>query len=152
MYQESNQTYFEDFHSALMRLFRAHRRRTHTELHKIGISQGQPRILNYLKINDGCIQRELADHCHIEPATVTSILTSMEKSGLIYRVQNSKDKRILNVFITEKGKDYQQKIEAVFFSIDEVCLKGFSEEEKLQTINFLNRFYDNLLSEESENA
>ena len=51
---------------------KTHFRRSRVEFGKIGITKGQPRILDYLSENDGCIQREIAKHCHIEPATVFS--------------------------------------------------------------------------------
>lgn len=131
-------------HMALIKLNKAHRKRTHEEFTKVGLTLGQPKILDFLSKNDGCIQRELAESCNIEPATVTSILANMEKSGLIYRTENPKDRRVLNVFLTDKGKKSQREVEKVFNLIDEECFKGFSEEEKRQAIHILNRLYENI--------
>lgn len=139
-------------HMALINLIKAHRQRVYEEFSKVGLTEGQPKILDFLSQNDGCIQRELAESCHIEPATVTSILTNMEKSGLIYRVLNSKDRRVLNVFLTEKGKEAQKQVEKVFSLIDEECFTGFSEEEKKQTIDILNRLYKNMRKRGDDNA
>lgn len=131
-------------HKILIKVTRAHRRWAHEEFRKINISEGQPKILNYLAKNDGCIQRELANNCHIEPATVTSILNSMEKVELIYRTQNPNDRRVLHVFLTEKGKKVQKEVEEIFSLIDEECFYGFSEEEKIETISLLKRIYENI--------
>ena len=68
----------------------------------------------------------------------------MEKEELIYRERNPKDKRILNVFLTEKGIEAQKKVEKVFLELDEICFDGFSEEERIDAINTLNRLYENL--------
>ena len=68
----------------------------------------------------------------------------MEKEELIYRERNPNDKRILNVFLTEKGIKVQKEVERVFLELDEICFEGFTEEEKSETINILNRLYDNL--------
>ena len=68
----------------------------------------------------------------------------MEKEELIYRERNPKDKRILNVFLTEKGIEAQKKVEKVFLELDEVCFDGFSEEERVEAIKILNRLYENL--------
>ena len=68
----------------------------------------------------------------------------MEKEELIYRERNPNDKRILNVFLTEKGIKAQKEVERVFLELDEICFEGFTEEEKSETINILNRLYDNL--------
>jgi len=78
------------------------------EFSKVGITEGQPKILDLLSVDDGCIQREITNNCNIEPATVTSLLCIMEKTELIYRKQDPKDKRVLKVFLTEKGKMAQK--------------------------------------------
>jgi len=135
----------QTLHMTLIRLSKTHRRRAHAEFSKLGITQGQPKILDFLSVNDGCIQREIANSCNIEPATVTSILSIMEKAELIYRNQDPKDKRVLKVFLTEKGKIAQKEVEKIFNLIDMECFEGFSEEEKAETIKILNRLYENML-------
>lgn len=137
-------------HKSLIKLNRTHKKMTHAEFTKIGLTEGQPKILRFLLNHDGCIQREIAENCYIEPATVTSLLANMEKSGLIYRTANPNNRRILNVFITTKGMDSQKKVEEIFNSIDEKCFKGFSEEEKLNAIAILDRLYENLIKEANE--
>lgn len=134
----------ETLHMTLIRLNKTHRKRCHEEFNRVGLSLGQPKILDFLIENDGCIQRELSESCNIEPATVTSILVNMEKAELIYRTQNPKDRRVLNVFITEKGKDAQREVEKIFKLIDEECFEDFLEDDRLQSINILNRLYENM--------
>ena len=135
----------QTLHMTLIRLSKTHRRRTHGEFSKLGITEGHPKILDFLSVNDGCIQREIADSCNIEPATVTSLLSSMEKAELIYRVQDPKDRRVLRVYLTDEGKMAQKEVERVFNLIDMECFKGFSQEEKVETIKILNRLYENML-------
>ncbi|SCH18225.1 MULTISPECIES: MarR family winged helix-turn-helix transcriptional regulator [unclassified Romboutsia] len=132
-------------HSTLMKLHRAHKKRASHMFKEVNLTEGKPRLLDFLVNNSGCSQRELAKYCKIEPATATSILAGMEKEGLIYRERNANDKRILNVFLTEKGIDAQKKVEKVFLELDDICFEGFSEEEKLETIKILNKLHDNLI-------
>jgi len=139
-------------HRALFKLFQSHRKKVHGDLFQLGITQGQPRILHYLSVNDGCIQRELAEHCNIEAATVTSILASMEKTDLIVRRQNPQDRRILNVYLTDKGREYCEKVDEVFTAIDELCFEGFSPEEQLQAKALIQRLYENLSRKEIEHV
>lgn len=142
----------EKLHKTIIKLSKVHRRRAHEEFSKFGISEGQPKILSFLLNNDGCIQRELAVNCNIEPATVTSILVSMEKSELIYRVQSRKDRRVLHVFLTDKGKRAQKKVEKIFSLIDEECFDGFSLQERVETIIYLKRLYENIIRRERNNV
>jgi DNA-binding MarR family transcriptional regulator len=112
---------------------RLHYKCLQTKLQKIGITPGQPRILDYLSDHDGCIQKDLSQHCDLKPATVTNILVGMEKAGLVFRLNDSSDKRILRVFITEKGVQTQQKIDTVLLDFEKDCFIDFSDQEKNAT-------------------
>lgn len=41
-------------------------------LKETGLSQGQPKVLDYLKAHDGATQKEIACGCHIEPPSLLS--------------------------------------------------------------------------------
>ena len=43
------------------------------------LTQGQPKVLDYLREHDGAAQKEIAAACQIEPASLTSILNGMEQ-------------------------------------------------------------------------
>lgn len=140
-----------DLHKVLIKLFRTYKRKARCEFSKIGLSEGQPQILDFLVKNNGCIQRELADNCKIEPATVTCILSTMEKKKLIYRSQNSENRRILNVFITDSGIIAQKNESNMFNNLDELCFHDFSKEDKTGTINLLNNMIHNLEGKDTNN-
>lgn len=139
-------------HMTLINVVHLHRRRSSKYFEKFDLSHAQPKILDFLSENDGCIQREIATHCCREAATMTSILGVMEKSGLIERRPNPKDRRILNVFLTPKGKAIQKNIGKVFEQLDKECLEGFSEEEYTQLMSYLDRIYNNMNRREQEDA
>ena len=131
-------------HSSLIRLNKIHKKMAKKEFQKVDLTEGKPRLLDFIISNPGCSQREIASCCKIEPATATSILSSMEKEELIYRERNPKDKRILNVFLTEKGIEAQKKVEKVFLELDEICFDGFSEEEYETYIHLKGRILENV--------
>jgi DNA-binding MarR family transcriptional regulator len=133
-----------ELHKALMNLFRAHRHKAHGEFNKAGLTRGQPKILNFLVKNNGCIQKQIAEDCQIDPATVTSLLMNMEKRQLIHRASNAGNRRILNVFITDKGIEAQKQVEKIFNHLDEICFRDFTEEERLAAMNLINRLQNNL--------
>ena len=47
------------------------------------LGPGQPKILDYLGLHDGSVQRRIAQGCQIDPATLTGLLTRMEEKQLI---------------------------------------------------------------------
>ena len=140
----------DTLHGSLIRLNKMHRKMAKTEFQKVNLTEGKPKILDFIINNPGCSQREIATCCKIEPATATSILSAMEKEELIYRERNPKDKRILNVFLTENGIQAQKEVEKVFLELDEICFEGFSQKERIDAINTLNRLYENLLKHKNK--
>ncbi|HYH03545.1 MAG TPA: MarR family transcriptional regulator [Bacillota bacterium] len=139
-----------DLNRLLARVSRVHYRRSFAEFAKFGITQGQPRILNFLVRNDGCIQRELCDSCHLEPATVTKLMANMEKAGLIERRNEPGNRKNLCVFLTAKGREAQQCVERVHAQIEQECFAGFSVAEKEQAAQLLQRIGDNLIKAEGK--
>ena len=108
------------------------------------LTSGQPKVLDYLKYHDGAVQKEIAAACHIEPATITSVLLGMENKGLIIRKNLNGNRRSLYVYLTDKGRELAQRIEAEFDIIEENALNGFNVEEKEMLNLFLTRIHENL--------
>lgn len=133
-----------DVHKSLMRTIRYHYKIFRSRFAEINISKGQPRILNYLAGNDGCSQKDIAKNCDIEAATATNVLTTMEKVGFIERIPNKNDRRILNVYLTEEGKEAQRNVKKLQGELEESCFMGFSEEEMELAKSIFDRIYDNL--------
>lgn len=133
-----------ELNQLLTKTARLHAKCTQIRLSKLDITPGQPRLLNFLYEHDGCVQKELSKNCDLKPATVTNILTGMEKAGLIFRLNDSADKRILRVFLTEKGVQAQQKIEKTFQSLEKECFEDFTDQEKEAAQIILRRIHFNL--------
>jgi len=110
------------------------------------LSVGQPKVLEYLFAHDGAIQKTIAQACQIEPATVTSLLSRMERSGLIERKYKNGDKRYICVYLTDMGRKESEYVVNAFNVIETAALKNFSAEEKEQFILFLKKVNNNLLS------
>lgn len=54
---------------------------------------------------------------------MTSILATMERVGFVERRPNADDRRILNVYLTEKGKITQLKLQKAMYNIEKNVLK-----------------------------
>ena len=97
----------------LPRLYDAMRKLLGDKKEACGLTRGQPRILDYLFHHDGCMQKDFCREYSLEASTVSNLLVAMEKDGLLRRERNPSTSRIVNVYITEKGKQVQHNLEPV---------------------------------------
>ena len=135
-------------HTLLRRCFQAQRAQIGPCIAQEGLSPGQPKILSYLMTHNGCLQKELAAICDIEPATVSKVLTGMEEAGLIRRQCSVQDKRAVTVLITDKGRAASECMTRHFTELDAQQLQGFSAEEAQQLAGYLSRIYRNMTGKE----
>ncbi len=113
------------------------------KIKETGLSIGQPKVLDYLKEHDGTTQREIADACQIEPASLTSILNGMEKANLIERKTLDGNRRSWHIFLTEKGKEQLKCVDAAFTEIEQTALQGFTAAEQQALCAYLLRIHKN---------
>lgn len=111
------------------------------------LTLGQPKVLDYLLYHEGVVQKEIATACHIEPATITSVLLGMENKGLITRKNLNGNRRSLYVYLTDKGKALAKRIETEFKGIEDNALIGFTNEEKKMLTDLLLRVNQNMKKE-----
>ncbi|WP_448534842.1 MarR family winged helix-turn-helix transcriptional regulator [Pseudothermotoga sp.] len=116
----------------------------HRELEKHGIHPGQPPMIMIISKHEGMTQNQIAEKLNLRPATVAIMLRRMEKAGLIHRKQDENDRRIQRVYLTEKGRSHCEFLKEQMQRIESIATQGFSEEEKLQLANLLDRIIANL--------
>lgn len=119
-------------------------KRLFADIKELGLSIGQPKVLDFLKENDGAVQKEIAQGCHIEPASLSTILAGMEKSGLITRKMCKNNRRNLNVYMTAKGKTVCEQVTEKFSDIEKNALSGFTDNEIEVILSYLTKIHNNL--------
>jgi DNA-binding MarR family transcriptional regulator len=67
-------------------------------------------VLARLREQEGVNQSQLGEKMLKDRHNLTRILNLLEKRGCIERRQDSADKRIYRLFLTESGKDLQEKL------------------------------------------
>jgi len=108
------------------------------ELKKIGLTSGQPKVLEYLSYHDGSMQKDIAYGCQIKPATLTGILMHMSEKGLIERRMINGNRRASYIYLTDQGKEKAEKISDVFLEMEEEIFKGIDQDERAQ---FMDTFF-----------
>lgn len=113
----------------------------------VGLYFGQPNILEYIRDNDSCLQKDIAAAMHITPASAAVSLKRMEKAGLITRTPDEKDIRKNLISITLKGENALAEFRKICDTTDADMFKGFSESEKESLHKLLLRLHENLDSQ-----
>lgn len=122
----------ESVHYLLMRAHTRVNQQILAQAAAIGLTPGQPKVLEYLTAHEGSDQKSISVHCEIQPSTTATILAGMEKRGLIERRQAEGNRRSLYVYLTEKGREAARQMNVIFAETEKTALQGLQEEEVAQ--------------------
>lgn len=128
----------KSFHYMIMINQSLFQRKALRMLTEIGVTPGQPKVLDYLGLHDGSIQKDIAYGCQIEPATLTGILERMEEKELIERHKLEGNRRSSYVYLTKSGIEKAKMVAEKFIEIEETIFEGIDKKEREQ---FMNVFY-----------
>lgn len=98
---------------AFIKTLRLHRRLMLAAMSDRDMHPGQAFCLRLVVENDGMTQRDLAAGLHIAAPTISRMLQSMEKAGLVKRLQDVADQRLTHVFATSAGRELEDRLRAV---------------------------------------
>lgn len=95
-------------------------------------------IIKYLMTRDGedVFQRDIEKRFSMRRSTASSILSLMERNGMIVRVSVPHDARLKKLVLTDKARQYVSTFEEERNALEQTLGQGFSEEE-LKTLNGL---------------
>ncbi len=146
----------EDVRNAFFRVELLRRKLVRPYIMDIGLTvgQGQPRILKELRERGVMTQKELADICILDVATMSRTLDRLEQSGLIKRENNPESRRSWNISLTQDGEEMADKAIEIFNMTDEIFCKGITEEELNTLCEISSKIENNIIEaiESSEKA
>ena len=103
-----------------------------TENNSYGLTGMQFAIVSYLAKESAerdVFQKDLEQKFDIRKSTVTGILNTMERDGLLLRETVPYDARLRKMILTDKALQAKQNTEQVIDSVESQLSKGLSEEE-----------------------
>lgn len=89
---------------------------------------------------------ELARECHLDTGAMTRMLDRLEAKGLVRRVRSERDRRVVNLELTEAGQAAASQIPHVLSEVQNAHLQGFTRAEWEQLMGLLRRIYANSLA------
>ncbi|MBC1402244.1 winged helix-turn-helix transcriptional regulator [Listeria booriae] len=94
----------------------------------------QAKSLNYVSVNSGTIQKDLANYLGKQNATVTNILKELEKKQLIYREIPKDNERQKKIFLTSGGAQLVGEVQQAFADLNQEMERIISAKEKAQIV------------------
>jgi DNA-binding MarR family transcriptional regulator len=81
--------------------------RTHMDaaLQRIGLTTPQYAVLNFLKIEPGASNAELARRAFVTPQTMQAILVALERSAFVVRAPHPDHGRVQTTELTDRGRE-----------------------------------------------
>ena len=108
---------------------RFHRRRAADLLGELNLHPGQEMILENLWTRGTMNQGDLADHVGVRRATLSVALRPLEKAGLIERICDPDDRRVMQVTATEKSQELRLKVYEIWGQINREMISGLEPDE-----------------------
>ncbi|MHA2296411.1 MAG: MarR family winged helix-turn-helix transcriptional regulator [Candidatus Hodarchaeales archaeon] len=107
-------------------------------IRETGLTPPQYNVLSVLKESDGFQLSHLASACYSSRSTMTSLVDTLEKKGLVRREPNPKDRRSILVYLTEKGKTLKQAVPSLDLIFGSCC-SGLEHDELQQLSHLLKK-------------
>lgn len=102
-------------------------------------------ILFQLSTNSQMTMGELAKKINRDKSTTTVLVRKLKNQGYVDENSAGNDKRQKMIFLTPKGMQYQKITEKISKELMQTFYKGFSEDEKMEFLNFLERIQQNFM-------
>jgi len=96
---------------------------------KFGYTASIGYVLLYIDNVEGTPATKIGPLIGMEPRSLTRMLKGLEESELIRRVQDKKDKRLVKIFLTEKGKEKKEMAKKVVRRFNQVVREEIPEEK-----------------------
>lgn len=112
--------------------------------HGEDITPEQWAVLIRLWERDGLAQSELSDATFRDAPTMSRIIDSMEKRGLLERREHAHDRRVRVVHLTRHGKSLEKKLVPLVEEIVTRMIDGIDERALVTTRNTLRKMFTNL--------
>lgn len=112
------------------------------------LTKAQMIVLKVLSRRNGIAQNNLAFITNRDKTSLTRLIETMEKNGLVNRLSDTEDKRIKRVSITEEGKKTIDSAVPIIYEILEKVQDGIKQEDLETTIRVLKQIGKNINADE----
>lgn len=129
---------------ALVHAARLHRTRIGERLTALGLFPGQEQVLHALSTVDAMTMGELAYLLRVKPPTASKTVARLAAQGLVERIAEPGDARIVIVRLTSEGASRAVAIDKLWVEVENELLEDFDNRERKRLRKLLRRAARNL--------
>lgn len=111
------------------------------------ITREQFGILLVLSLGDGLYQTQIANILGKDRPNITRMIDVLETNGYIRREKDENNRRILKVFLTDKGRKKAEIVKPLKDRMNDAQYRGMSDEEIFTLVSLLRRVRKNIEEE-----
>lgn len=113
----------------------------HFLYHRRGGKRGQLKVLKLLKERGSITQKELLEVLTLKSGSVSETVKKLENQGFITKEKDKKDKRRINITITDKGVEYLEENMKINSEQEKILFTSLSEKEQEDLKRILEKLF-----------
>ncbi|MBI5971097.1 MAG: MarR family transcriptional regulator [Deltaproteobacteria bacterium] len=122
----------------------AMRRAFEKRLAKHGLTAPQWAILARLWEEDGQSPSVVGRSLHFDRPTITGIVDRLEQKGLIRKARDSRDRRVIRTYLTDKGMALKKQLQPLAQGVNRIASMGISDADVARMKDCLRNIWRNL--------
>ena len=119
----------------------AHKNALQKYTNSVGLHSGQVFVMMELWKTDGQRQIDLAARLGLSAPTVNKILGGLLENDFVTRARYEDDARSTRIFLTQKGVNVREALEAAWEELEEQTLTGLTDTEALMFKQLLQKLW-----------
>ncbi|MDF3001848.1 MAG: MarR family transcriptional regulator [Bacillota bacterium] len=124
------------------KIFRYTQRYLDRALKKYELSSGAFSYLFFLEHQEGISQNQISREIGNDKAMSARTITKLIESGHIYKIEDAKDSRAYQLYLTQKSKDILPKIHQEIDLLVKTITKDLSDDERQVTMDSLKKIFE----------
>jgi DNA-binding MarR family transcriptional regulator len=137
-----------EFRDVLALVSRTFKSASADAMRRVGVHVGQNFLLDELWREDRLTAGELARRVGVEQPTITRMSQRMETAGLVTRVRDENDRRVIRIALTEQGQALREQLPAMLDDVARQALDGLTTAQQTQLVGLLSHVAGNMARQE----
>jgi DNA-binding MarR family transcriptional regulator len=112
-------------------------------LERLNITYAQLMVLRVIDAEPGITAKEILMQMDTDKATLSGVISRLERDNYIYRVKNDKDGRVRNIYVSEGSEKLCEEVSVIENHCIQDLIKGVSDEDAGNFLRILDLFIAN---------